>query len=84
MLTNNPCALAIHEAKTLWPTTPIQAVISLGTGMYHGRAAPHTTQFTTLKQKLMKLVASATDVEGEIINCEEEYGVNEFVIDWLF
>lgn len=64
LLTNNPCALAIREAKSLWPTTPIQAVISLGTGMYHGRAGPSTVQFTTLREKLMKLVASATDVEA--------------------
>ena len=65
LLTNNPCAVGIHEAKALWPSTPIQAVVSLGTGMFHGRAGPHTAQFSTLKAKLMKLVASATDVEGE-------------------
>jgi len=64
LLTNNPCALAIHEAKKLWPTTPIQTVVSIGTGVYHGRTSPHTAEFTSLREKLMKLVASATDVEA--------------------
>ena len=64
MLTNNPCALAIHEASYLWPSTSIQVVVSIGSGMYHGRAGPRTEYFTTLKEKLMKLVTSATDVEG--------------------
>ena len=67
MLTNNPCALAIHEASTLWPSTPIQVVVSIGSGMYHGRSGPHTKHFTTLRAKLMKIVASATDVEGWVV-----------------
>ena len=67
-LNNNPTAVAIHEAKILWPTTPFQAVVSLGTGTYHGshgrykRTIP-TVGFTSRREKLKKLVYSATDVE---------------------
>lgn len=64
LLSNNPTAIAINEAKLLWPNTPIQAVVSLGTGTYHGRAGPKSPDFTTLRDKLKKLVYSATDVEA--------------------
>lgn len=68
MLTNNPTAVALHEAKLLWGSgTPIQCVVSLGTGR-----RPETDQETKSKswwlknwqERLTQLIMSATDTEG--------------------
>ena len=64
LLTNSPCALAIHEAKLIWPSTPIQCVVSLGTGIYHSPSRRTNSTFSSLREKLLKVVASATDTEG--------------------
>ena len=68
LLTNNPCAVALHEARLLWGrSTPIQCVISLGTGLYMertGKDKQRKENNTSLKEKLTKIVASATDTEG--------------------
>ncbi|XP_075065139.1 calcium-independent phospholipase A2-gamma [Mixophyes fleayi] len=62
LLINNPCALAIHESKCLWPDVSIQCVISLGTGRYEG-AGKSTATHTSLKAKLTNVISSATDTE---------------------
>ncbi|XP_063978193.1 calcium-independent phospholipase A2-gamma-like isoform X2 [Diachasmimorpha longicaudata] len=68
IMVNNPCAVAIHEAKLLWPNTPIQCVVSFGTG----RTPPYIndgdeskgTNASSWKDKFDKILASATDTEG--------------------
>ncbi|XP_059833812.1 calcium-independent phospholipase A2-gamma [Hypanus sabinus] len=62
LLVNNPCALAIHECKCLWPNTPIQCVISLGTGRFETLGKSSVT-YTSLKTKLTNVISSATDTE---------------------
>ncbi|KAM8909980.1 calcium-independent phospholipase A2-gamma [Spinachia spinachia] len=62
LLINNPTALAIHECKCLWPNTPLQCVLSLGTGRYE-TAENNSTTYTSLKTKLSHVISSATDTE---------------------
>ena len=69
LLSNNPCAIAVHEARMLWGRkVPIQCVISLGTGIYRRPIRPskagEVTTSTSLREKLTKVVASATDTEA--------------------
>lgn len=67
LLINNPTALAIHECKCLWPNTPLQCVLSLGTGRYE-TAGKNGTTYTSLKAKLTNVISSATDTEGRLKN----------------
>ncbi|XP_077565331.1 calcium-independent phospholipase A2-gamma [Stigmatopora nigra] len=62
LLINNPTALAIHECKCLWPNTPLQCVLSLGTGRHEATGNNGTTS-TSLKAKLTNVISSATDTE---------------------
>ncbi|XP_036389063.1 calcium-independent phospholipase A2-gamma-like isoform X2 [Megalops cyprinoides] len=63
LILNNPCALAIHESRLLWPTQPFQCVLSLGTGRYDSaKRGPATS--TSLRAKISNLISSATDTEG--------------------
>ncbi|XP_049921304.1 calcium-independent phospholipase A2-gamma-like isoform X1 [Epinephelus moara] len=63
ILMNNPCALAVHESRLLWPNQPFQCVLSLGTGRYdNAKKGPATS--TSLRAKISNLVSSATDTEG--------------------
>uniref|UniRef100_A0A8C7REY5 Patatin-like phospholipase domain containing 8 n=1 Tax=Oncorhynchus mykiss TaxID=8022 RepID=A0A8C7REY5_ONCMY len=62
LLINNPTALAIHECKLLWPNTPVQCVVSLGTGRYETVNKNNTTS-TSLKAKITNVISSATDTE---------------------
>nr|WNB50467.1 calcium-independent phospholipase A2 [Hemiscorpius lepturus] len=63
LIMNNPTALAVHEARLLWPKESIQCVLSLGNGRFipgpHKAGAP--TGLTTV---MMKVLDSATDTES--------------------
>uniref|UniRef100_A0A673BWD3 PNPLA domain-containing protein n=1 Tax=Sphaeramia orbicularis TaxID=375764 RepID=A0A673BWD3_9TELE len=62
LLINNPTALAVHESKCLWPNTPLECVVSLGTGRFEN-AGKNNTTYTSLKTKLTNVISSATDTE---------------------
>ncbi|XP_034032018.1 calcium-independent phospholipase A2-gamma-like isoform X2 [Thalassophryne amazonica] len=62
LLINNPTALAIHECHCLWPNTPLECVVSLGTGRFEATSKQSTT-YTSLKAKLTNVISSATDTE---------------------
>ncbi|KAK3526672.1 hypothetical protein QTP70_030881, partial [Hemibagrus guttatus] len=62
LLINNPTALAIHECQCLWPGTPLQCVVSLGTGRFES-SSKNTATYTSLKTKLTHVISSATDTE---------------------
>ncbi|XP_060750297.1 calcium-independent phospholipase A2-gamma-like isoform X2 [Tachysurus vachellii] len=63
IILNNPCALAVHESRLLWPNQQFQCVLSLGTGRYdNARRGPATS--TSLRAKISNLISSATDTEG--------------------
>ncbi|XP_063064590.1 calcium-independent phospholipase A2-gamma-like [Engraulis encrasicolus] len=63
LIQNNPCALAVHECRLLWPGLPFQCVLSLGTGRYDNTERGPATS-TSLRAKLSHLIYSATDTEG--------------------
>ncbi|KAF0035722.1 hypothetical protein F2P81_011034 [Scophthalmus maximus] len=63
IILNNPCALAVHESRLLWPNQPFQCVLSLGTGRFdNAKKGPATS--TSLRAKISNLICSATDTEG--------------------
>ncbi|XP_074050007.1 calcium-independent phospholipase A2-gamma [Macrotis lagotis] len=62
LLLNNPTALAMHECKCLWPDTPLQCIVSLGTGRYEDDVRNNLTS-TSLRSKLSTVINSATDTE---------------------
>lgn len=71
LLINNPTALAIHESKCLWPNTPVQCVVSLGTGRYETIGKTSSSTYTSLKTKLTNVISSATDTEGEMMGSHD-------------
>ncbi|XP_014870103.1 calcium-independent phospholipase A2-gamma-like isoform X1 [Poecilia latipinna] len=63
IIMNNPCNLAVHESRLMWPNTPFQCVLSLGTGRYDNvKRSPSTS--TSLRANITNLIFSATDTEG--------------------
>jgi hypothetical protein len=60
IVASNPAALAIHEAKTLFPDIPIELVVSLGTGAFLEQKSPPRIGWDGI---ISQIVNSATDGE---------------------
>lgn len=70
-MVNNPTAVAIHEAKQLWPDSPIQCIVSCGTGRapfnlnsVSDEVNKEIAAASSWKDKFFKIIDSATDTEG--------------------
>jgi len=63
LLMNNPTAVGIHESRQLWAGASLQCVLSLGTGRNPMSDTPVSSDFTSLKTKLTRVMDSATDTE---------------------
>ncbi|XP_068231173.1 calcium-independent phospholipase A2-gamma-like [Palaemon carinicauda] len=60
---NNPTAIALHEAKQLWPDADLQCVLSVGTGRHEPIAMINDSTFNWAT-RIRTVVNSATDTEG--------------------
>lgn len=65
ILVNNPAAIAVHEARQLWPDEAFQCVVSLGTGRCQPmEAGAKRSTSINWSDKLRSVINSATDTEG--------------------
>jgi calcium-independent phospholipase A2-gamma len=88
LLINNPTAVAVHEARLLWPAEQIQCVLSLGSGRFVPHVEPQSAPpLTSLKTKIIKLIDSATDTEmvhrlmRDLLPEKSYYRINPFLTE---
>ncbi|VDK17280.1 unnamed protein product [Anisakis simplex] len=64
VLANNPTAIALHEARMLWPNERFQCVVSVGNGHHVNELdTTHIKSSTGVQEKITRIVDSATDTE---------------------
>lgn len=89
LMTNNPTAVAIHEAKLLWPNEPIQCVVSLGGGRFIPEVKEQQQGLTSLKMKILKVIDSATDTEAvhtivqDLLPTDAYFRFNPYLSEWI-
>lgn len=90
ILTNNPAGVALNECRLLWPQSPVKCVVSVGTGKYEPFVGPTTTEFLSLKNKLLKIVDSATETNEvhkilyELLPDKSYYRFNPYISEPIF
>jgi len=60
IVSSNPCAVAIHKARTLFPDIPIELIVSIGTGAFTEQKAVSRIGWDGI---IGQIVNSATDGE---------------------
>jgi len=60
LVANNPTAIALQEAKVLYPNIPIELVVSIGTGYFNQNSNVQSMGWDLL---VNQLIASSTDTE---------------------
>lgn len=89
LMCNNPTAVAIHEAKLLWPNESIQCVVSLGGGRFIPEVKEQDQGFTSLKKKILKVIDSATDTEAvhttiqDLLPPDAYFRFNPYLSEWI-
>lgn len=89
LMCNNPTAVAIHEAKLLWPNESIQCVVSLGGGRFIPDVKEQDQGFTSLKKKILKVIDSATDTEAvhttvqDLLPPDAYFRFNPYLSEWI-
>jgi calcium-independent phospholipase A2-gamma len=61
IVASNPAAVAIHEARALFPDIPIELIVSLGTGAFKRQKSPPRIGWDGI---VNQIVDSATDAEA--------------------
>lgn len=68
LVVNNPTAIALHEATTLWPEESVSCVVSIGTGRYEPiitiDETVESSKSSSWKLIFTKILESATDTEA--------------------
>lgn len=86
VLVNNPTAIALHEARQIWPNEPVHCVVSVGNGRSVAELELTATKTSTrIQDKISKIVDSATDTElvhlamTDLLNPEVYFRLNPYM-----
>ncbi|KAG5181100.1 calcium-independent phospholipase-like protein A2-gamma, C terminal part [Tribonema minus] len=64
LMANNPTAVALHEAKHIYPGVPVELVVSLGTGCFFEQARDFSDPAVGWDGIVNQLISSATETEN--------------------
>jgi len=86
LVANNPTAVALQEAKALYPNVPIEFVVSIGTGYYTHDSPMQSLGWDSL---LNQIIASSVDTEDvhtllkDFLSPDKYYRLNPLLSDNL-